>query len=214
MVLCQPHPHLTRTASLRRVSNAKPPLSHRCILPKEIVFVSTTDEKPNASGLLPDQTRALPERRVDHDGPEARIIRSLRELYSCKARDRSYEIYTHDAVFHNPIGIARGVDSIRVQFDALPKFFPRSDIQKLRVLENPTGTPANILLIDLDVAYFRDAHTASPFKVVNLLVTLQLDDASQVTRHTEEWDHKRETTADDRRKRVTAALTKDITSKA
>jgi len=221
MVLCQPHPHLTRTTSLRRVSNAKPPLSHRCVS-KEIVFVSTTDEKPNASGLLPDHTRALPERRVDHDGPEARIIRSLRELYSCKARDRSYEIYTHDAVFHNPIGIARGVDSIRAQFDALPKLFPRSDIQKLRVLESPTGTPANILLIDLDVAYFRDAQTASPFKVINLLVTLQLDDANQVTRHTEEWDHKRETTADDgfwgvlneRRKRVTAALTKDITSKA
>jgi hypothetical protein len=142
MVLCQPHPHLTRTASLRRVSNAKPSLSHRCV-PKEIVFVSTTapaDEKPNASGLLPDQTRALPQRRVDHDGPEARIIRSLRELYSCKAQDvrlpvrfpptsdpdssfaqRSYEIYTHDAVFHDPIGIARGVDSIRAQFDALPK---------------------------------------------------------------------------------------------
>jgi hypothetical protein len=62
----------------------------------------------------------------------------------------------------------------------------------------------------------------NPSKVVNLLVTLQLDDANQVTRHTEEWDHKRETTADDgfwgvlneRRKRVTAALTKDITSKA
>lgn len=34
---------------------------------------------------------------------------------------RSYEIYTPDAVFHDPIGIARGIDSIRAQFDALPK---------------------------------------------------------------------------------------------
>jgi hypothetical protein len=34
---------------------------------------------------------------------------------------RSYEIYTKDAVFRDPIGIARGVDSIRAQFDALPK---------------------------------------------------------------------------------------------
>lgn len=34
---------------------------------------------------------------------------------------RSYEIYTKDAVFHDPIGISRGVDSIRAQFDALTK---------------------------------------------------------------------------------------------
>jgi len=199
MVLCQAHLQITRTPSLRRISNAKPPL-HHLYVPKERVFVSTTttyNEKPNASGLTPDQTRALPERTIDPAGPEARIIRSLRELYSCKAQDRSYEIYAHDAVFHDPLGIVRGKDSIRAQFDALPKLFPRSEIQKLRVLENPPGTSANLLLIDLDVAYFRNAQAPSPFKVVNSLLTLMLDDANQITRHTEEWDHNRETTADD-----------------
>ena len=89
MVLCQLQPHLqiTRTTSFRRVSNAKLPVYHHCT-PKEIVLVSTTasNEKPNASGLTPDQTRALPERCVDPDGPEASIIRSLRKLYSCKAQ--------------------------------------------------------------------------------------------------------------------------------
>ena len=90
MVLSQLQPHLqmTRTTSLRRVSNAKLPIHHHCV-PKETVLVGTkaSNEKPNASGLTPDQTRALPERSVDPDGPEARIVRSLRELYSCKARD-------------------------------------------------------------------------------------------------------------------------------
>ena len=90
MVLCQPNIQITRTTSFRRVSNAKPPLYHSAS-PKEMVFVSTTtvvfNEKLNASGLTPDQTRALPERTVDPDGPEARIIRSLRELYSCKAQN-------------------------------------------------------------------------------------------------------------------------------
>jgi len=89
MVLYQPHLQITRrTPSLRRISNAKPPL-HHLYVPKERVFVSTTtyNEKPNASGLTPDQTRALPERTIDPDGPEARIIRSLRELYSCRAQD-------------------------------------------------------------------------------------------------------------------------------
>ena len=33
----------------------------------------------------------------------------------------SYEIYTRDAVFHDPIGIARGIDAICAQFDTLPK---------------------------------------------------------------------------------------------
>lgn len=88
MVLCQPpSPHLqmTRTASLRRISNPKPPLYLQCD-PKQTTFVSTTIlyEKPNASGLTPDQTRALSERAIDLDSPEARILRSLRELYSCK----------------------------------------------------------------------------------------------------------------------------------
>ena len=87
MVLCQPHFQITRTTSLRRVSNAKPPLHDQCA-PKEMVFVSTTasNEKPNASGLTPDQTRALPERSVDAtaDNVEARILRALRELYSGK----------------------------------------------------------------------------------------------------------------------------------
>ena len=91
MVLCQPNIQITRTTSFRRISNAKPPLYH-CTSPKQTVFVSTTvvsnaNEKPNASGLTPDQTRALPERTIDPDGPEARIIRSLRELYSCKAQN-------------------------------------------------------------------------------------------------------------------------------
>ena len=90
MVLCplQPHLQLTRTTSLRRVSNAKLPIHHHCA-PKETVLISTkaSNAKPNASGLTPDQTRALPERSVDSDGPEARIIRCLRELYSCKGRN-------------------------------------------------------------------------------------------------------------------------------
>ena len=84
------------------------------------------------------------------------------------------------------------------------------------MLENPPGTPANLILIDLDVAYFRDAQASSPFKVnsrlsfycntltslpgsqvVNSLITLRLNEANEITRHTEEWDHNHETTADD-----------------
>ena len=104
MVLCQPNIQLTRTTSFRRISNAKPPLYH-ATGPQKMVFVSTTvvfsNERPNASGLTPDQTRALPERTVDPDGPEARIIRSLRELYSYKAQNVSYP--TRVLPFHHTL---------------------------------------------------------------------------------------------------------------
>jgi len=60
-----------------------------------MVFVSTTasNEKPNASGLTPDQTRALPERSVDPiaNNLEARIIRALRELYSGKPQNVRFQ---------------------------------------------------------------------------------------------------------------------------
>lgn len=54
-----------------------------------------------------------------------------------------------------------------------------------------------------------------PIKTVNSLLTLQTNDAHQVTYHTEEWDHKRETTRDDgflgylneQRKKITAGVT-------
>jgi len=48
-------------------------------------------------------------------------------LYSesnSRSPQRSYEIYAHDAVLHHPLGIVRGEDSIRAQFDALPKVRP------------------------------------------------------------------------------------------
>jgi hypothetical protein len=57
--------------------------------------------------------------------------------------------------------------------------------------------------------------TPLPKQVVNSLLTLQLNEANQITCHTEEWDHNCETTADDgflgmlneHRKRMVAAPT-------
>ncbi|KAI0059502.1 hypothetical protein BV25DRAFT_1808891 [Artomyces pyxidatus] len=181
---------------------------------------SNNEDLVNASGLKPEETRKLTERQPD--GPEeSNIVKRLRELYSCKPTMDSYEIYTADATFHDPVGLAPGRDSIRAQFDALPKLFPRADITKFRLLETPSQLPKSILLVDQDVAYYRDPKASSPFKTVNSLLTLQLNDAHQITRHTEEWDHKRETLADDGffgmlnegRKRITAGLTNVVMGK-
>ncbi|GBE77561.1 hypothetical protein BKA93DRAFT_817315 [Sparassis latifolia] len=174
---------------------------------------SNNSEALNASGLTAEETKSLKERTAQSH--EEKIIQSIKELYTCKPSERTYEIYTSDAVFHDPIGIAEGIQSIRAQFNGLVKLFPRADIPSFRILENPPSLSKSTVLIDQDVAYYRDPNAKSPTKVVNSLLTLQTNDEHKVTRHTEEWDHKRETTRDDgflgmlneQRKKITASVT-------
>ncbi|KAA1468093.1 hypothetical protein DENSPDRAFT_857077 [Dentipellis sp. KUC8613] len=176
-------------------------------------------DAPNASGLKPEESKALSERSpYPH---EEKIVQALKELYSCKPKPNTYDIYTADAVFHDPVGIARGRDSIRAQFDALPKLFSHADVLKFRILSNPPSVPDTTMLIDQDVAYYRSADASSPFKTVNSLLTLRINDTHQVTQHTEEWNHKHETTGEDgflgmlneSRKKMTAGLTNMLMGK-
>ncbi|KAH9920225.1 uncharacterized protein BXZ73DRAFT_91959 [Epithele typhae] len=141
----------------------------------------SSDDVKNASGLT---------------SSEKQIIQSIKELYTCKPTDSTYEMYTETAVFHDPIGIAEGVKSIRAQFNGLAKLFPRAEIPKLRVLENPPSVPKSTLLIDQDVSYYRNPQ-GEPIKTINSLLTIETNDQHKVTRHTEEWNHRRETSAED-----------------
>lgn len=83
-----------------------------------------------------------------------------------RSLQKTYHIYAEDAVFHDPIGIASGVTSIRAQFNGLAKvsstlytlffylltsvnqLFPRADIPKFRVLENPPTVTQSTIHID------------------------------------------------------------------
>ncbi|KAJ7183313.1 hypothetical protein C8R46DRAFT_1066569 [Mycena filopes] len=180
---------------------------------------SSDESKTNASGFTPDETRSLTERSPE--AHEQRIMQSLKELYTCKPQSSTYDIYTKDATFHDPIGYARGLGTIRAQFDALPKLFPRADIPKFHLLQNPASAPKDMILIDQDVAYFRDPK-GSPTKTVNSLLTLRTNDSHQVTSHTEEWNHQRETHSEDgffgmlneQRKKLTANITSAFMGKS
>ncbi|KDR85737.1 hypothetical protein GALMADRAFT_234798 [Galerina marginata CBS 339.88] len=176
-------------------------------------MTSTTNASLNSAGLEPERSKALEERQAQqHEQP---IIKAIKELYSCKPKDTTFDIYAKDAVFHDPIGIANGVGSIRSQFFGLAKIFSRSDIPKFRILQNPSTVAPNTILIDQDVAYFLDAKSSSPTKVVNSLLTLKFDDTNKVVSHNEEWDHKKTTTNEDgflglvneKRKKLTAGIT-------
>jgi len=165
----------------------------------------------NASGLCPEESRNLQARQPKPD--EEGVVKAIRALYSCKPAESTYSIYASNAIFHDPIGIAKGLPSIRAQFNGLAKLFHHADIPKLEVLKNPDS--GNTILINQDVAYFLKADAKEPTKVVNSLLTLQRDSQGKVTSHTEEWDHKPEQTSQDgffgmiseMRKKATAAAT-------
>ncbi|KAF9567770.1 hypothetical protein CPC08DRAFT_702941, partial [Agrocybe pediades] len=174
---------------------------------------SKVDSSLNAAGLKPEETKDLPERSPNAN--EQPVLAGLRELYSCKPTERSFDIYSQDAVFHDPVGIAKGISSVRAQFMALAKIFEHADIPKFRLLQNPPTVPSNVLLIDQDVAYYRKGNSSSPTKTVNSLLTVKLDNSSKILSHTEEWDHKKTATSEDgflgmlneERKKFTAAVT-------
>lgn len=119
------------------------------------------------------------------------------QLYSCEPKESSYAVYATNAVFHDPVSIAEGVDKIRAQFNALPALFPRSTIDKFNVLEQPASSTldrSRSMLVDQDVTYYRDKDpSAKPFKTMNSLLTIERDNSGKILKHVEEWDHNRVT---------------------
>ncbi|EEB90929.1 hypothetical protein MPER_10801 [Moniliophthora perniciosa FA553] len=171
--------------------------------------------KLNAAGLEPAQSKALQERELQpHEKP---IAQAIKEMYSCSPTEATFSVYDPQGVFQDPIGIATGVESIRAQFIGLTRLFPRADITKFRILTNPPSVAATTLLIDQDVAYFRDPKADKPTKA-SFAIVFTLSEGYKILQHTEEWDHSKSTTSEDgffgmlneHRKKITASLTDKI----
>ncbi|KAJ3750833.1 hypothetical protein DFH05DRAFT_1385550 [Lentinula detonsa] len=179
----------------------------------------STHQNTNAAGIEPSQSKNLEERSAQPF--ERNIIQAIKEMYTSSPQESTFSVYAPDAIFQDPIGIAEGASSIKAQFIGLTKLFPRADITEFRVLSNPASLAKNTLLIDQDVAYFRDSQSSSPTKVLNSLLTIHFDDSYKVLRHIEEWDHSKSTTREDGffgmlneyRKKFTANVTDHIIGK-
>jgi hypothetical protein len=129
---------------------------------------------------------------------EQPIIDEILSLYQCKPTEKSYSHYRKDAVFHDPVSIAQGLDSIKSQFNGMPKIFERSDTQKCEVLDSSHAKDqhTNSIVLNLTQHYvFKGSKT--PEKTLNSKVTLQLDGEGMIKHHEEEWDHKPNATGDD-----------------
>ena len=124
------------------------------------------------------------------------MIDDILSLYQLKPTEAAYRHYTPNAVFHDPISIAQGLDSIRSQFNAMPKGFAESITQKCDLLaDSPPNAPA----WNLTQRYV--LKSAIPFKskgtekTVNSKVTFRLNEEGLIERHDEEWDHETNKTA-------------------
>ncbi|OAV86287.1 hypothetical protein PTTG_29983, partial [Puccinia triticina 1-1 BBBD Race 1] len=70
------------------------------IAPKNTRTIMMSDHL-NAVGLTAEESRKLSTRSERED--EKTIIRCLKELYSCKPSEKSYEMYAENATFHDPL---------------------------------------------------------------------------------------------------------------
>ncbi|CAK1365981.1 hypothetical protein CB0940_09573 [Cercospora beticola] len=139
---------------------------------------------------------------------EQTIINEVLSLYQINPTDESYTHYHPTAIFHDPVSIAKGKESIMSQFNGMPKLFSSSTTQKCELLPSTTSSIASInnsdgipttsvagpenggsvIVLDLTQHYvFKGDKT--PEKTLNSKVTLLLDKDGFIRHHEEEWDH-------------------------
>jgi len=134
-------------------------------------------------------TKTLASRQATPD--EQIIIDEVLSLYQAKPTDQSYAHYSPTAVFHDPVSIAKGLDSIKSQFNGMPKAFRASTTEACRVLADDAHPHA--IRLDLTQHY---VFKTGQEKTVNSLVTLELRNG-MIEHHEEEWDHKENSTGAD-----------------
>ena len=129
---------------------------------------------------------------------EKQLIDDILQLYQLNPTEQAYSHYTPNAVFHDPVSIAEGLESIQSQFNGMPKLFAESTTQKCDVLAD---TSPNTIAINLTQHYV--FKSPIPFKskgaekTVNSKVTFHLNSGGLIKRHDEEWDHQGNPTEDD-----------------
>jgi hypothetical protein len=58
---------------------------------------------------------------------EQTFINDILKLYQAEPNEKSYSHFAETAVFHDPVSIAKGKESIMSQFNGMPKIFARSE---------------------------------------------------------------------------------------
>ncbi|KAG9647193.1 hypothetical protein KCU64_g10250, partial [Aureobasidium melanogenum] len=152
---------------------------------------------------------------------EQKLINDVLKLYQLDPNEQSYTHYAESAVFHDPVSIAKGKQSIMSQFNGMSKIFARSDTQEVAILASSTPSELHLNLTQHYV--FK---SPIPFKkegaekTVNSKLTFKLNGQGLIEEHIEEWDHETNKTADDgfmgklqeQRKKIDAKLVESTIS--
>ncbi|WVQ67423.1 uncharacterized protein L199_005619 [Kwoniella botswanensis] len=125
---------------------------------------------------------------------EQALVDDVLQLYQLNPISSAYARYDTKAQFHDPIGLAKGLEAIKAQFNGMPKIFSSSETKGLKFLDNPEVKPPSVQISLSQLYKMKPAGE----KLVNSLVTFHVDPSSNlITRHDEEWDAKPNTTGED-----------------
>ena len=80
------------------------------------------------SGTTPSSKGHLETRQASPQ--EQQLIDDILHLYQLKPNNQAYSHYAENAVFHDPVSIARGKDNIASQFNGMVKVFARSETER------------------------------------------------------------------------------------
>jgi len=81
----------------------------------------------NSDGTTPSEVGNLPTRKATPQ--EQELIDDILTLYQLKPNNKAYSHYAETAVFHDPVSIAKGLDSVKSQFNGMPVIFAESNTQ-------------------------------------------------------------------------------------
>ncbi|KAK6909848.1 hypothetical protein I204_04763 [Kwoniella mangroviensis CBS 8886] len=125
---------------------------------------------------------------------EQALVDDVLQLYQLNPISSAYARYDTNAQFHDPIGLAKGLDSIKAQFNGMPKIFSSSETKGLKFLDNPEVKSPSVQISLSQLYKMKPAGE----KLVDSLVTFHVDPSSNlILRHDEEWDAKPNTTGED-----------------
>lgn len=119
-------------------------------------------------------------------GPLAKaILPHILNLYGGAAKPADFEIYAPDAVFEDPLMIAKGVPQIKSAFYSLGKLFSICKMVEYSVTEKETGPQSGEITIDNKQHY---KALGRDFDVVSLIL-LEVKDG-KVLKHEDRWNKK------------------------
>ncbi|KAG7092250.1 hypothetical protein E1B28_008615 [Marasmius oreades] len=116
-----------------------------------------------------------------------KVMKDLKELYECRTTVELLKSSWHEqAIFEDPLVSCKGYDEYAAQWFGLPKLFSKSETLSTRIMSS-TNSPNRLIYSQKQEYTFRYLGNK---KVVNSIITVDLDESNRIIRLVEQWDGK------------------------